>query len=230
MTVSTSTSWELNRDELIEAALRKLGALSDGQTPSTTQYTNGAQALNSVINMLVTDGMPLWKRTTQTLTPVLSTKDYTITDAVKVAQVVLKDTTSGVQYDLVEKSEYDFNRLPTLTTGLPVHYMFQPAIQGGTISIWPLPDATTVSSKTILVIKQKEFFSFTASTETLDFPPYWTQAIIYYTAIALAPEYGLPLQDRQLLMKEAKEYKDMASGYGDEDGSLFIQADTFGRR
>ena len=220
----------LNRNELIEAAMRKVGALADGQTPSTTQYTNAAQALNAVVNLLSTDGMPLWKRVTQTITPVLSTKDYTITDSLKIAQVVLKDTTSGVQYDLIEKSEYDFNRLTSISTGLPVHYMFQPAIDGGTMSIWPLPDANTVSSKQLLVIKQKEFDNFSASTDTMDFPAYWTQAVIYYLAIAIAPEFGLPLQDRQLLLKEAKEYKDMASGYGDEDGSLYIQADTFGRR
>ena len=220
----------LNRNELIEAAMRKVGALADGQTPSTTQYTNAAQALNAVVNLLSTDGMPLWKRVTQTITPVLSTKDYTITDSLKIAQVVLKDTTSGVQYDLIEKSEYDFNRLPTLSTGQPVHYMYQPAIDGGTLSVWPLPDASTVSNKQLLVIKQKEFDNFSSSTDTMDFPAYWTQPIIYYLAIAIAPEFGLPLQDRQQLLKEAKEYKDMASGYGDEDGSLYIQVDTFGRR
>jgi hypothetical protein len=230
MSTSGNTSWELTRNDIIAAAMRKLGALAKGQAPSTDDYSDNQVALNAVINMLVTDGMPLWKRTTQTVTPVLSQKNYTITDVIKIAQVVLKDTTSGVQYDLVEKSEYDFNRLPSTSTGLPVHFMFQPAIQDGTLSLWPLPDATTVSSKQILVIKQKEFDSFTSGSETPDFPPYWTQALIYYLAVAIAPEYGLPLQDRQMLLKEAQMYKDMASGYGDEDGSLFIAPDFLGKR
>ena len=61
-----------------------------------------------------------------------------------------------------------------------------------------------------------------SSTDTPDFPAYWTDAIIYELAVNLSPEYGVPLMDRQQLKAEAKMYLDQAQGYGDEDTSLFI--------
>lgn len=228
MATSGSTSFELTRDEIIQAALRKVGAIALGQTPSATEYINAAQALNSLIQLLHTDGMPLWKRVQTAVTLVNGTQTYTITDAVKVFQVILVNTGSDDQYELQHKSLYDFLGLPTTSGGVPVHWYGQPKVQDFTVGIWPTPDATTVSNYSLLVVSQKEFDGFTASGETPDFPPYWTDALIYHLAVRLAPEYGVPLADRQLLIKEADAYKAMATSYGDEDGSLFVQPNREG--
>ena len=231
MATSGNISWELNRNELIEAAYRKLGIPGEGNTLTATQYTDGLQALNAVIALAVTDGMSLWKRTIYTATPSASSQVYTLTGAVKTAQVVLKDVTSGTQWELENKSLYDFYKLPSGTSGPPVNYMWQPSITGGTVSIWPLTsDTGTINSKQILIIYQKEFDGFTTTTtDTLDFPPYWTQAIIYKVAVALAPENGVPIADRQDLRAEAQMYWGQATSYSDEDGSLFVQPYTQGQ-
>lgn len=231
MATSGNTSWELSRDTLVYAAYRKLGYLAEDQTLGATALANGVEALNSVIALLQTEGMPLWKRVTQVFVPSVTSQIYTLTAGLKLTQVVLQDTTGGSQYDLIEKSLYDFNRLPTSSIGTPVHYTYQPTISSGTLSIWPLlSDATTVSTKQILAIYQKKFDGFFASGETLDFPSYWTQAIIYGIAVALGPEVGYPLQDQDNLIKQYSMYKGMASNYGDEDGSFFIQPDYMGKR
>jgi hypothetical protein len=73
------------------------------------------------------------------------------------------------------------------------------------------------------IVYQKKFDGMIAAGDTLDFPSYWTQGIIFKLACALAPEAGLPTQDRTLLKAEADEAIDAAADYGDEDGSLFIQ-------
>lgn len=223
MPTSANTSYESNRDNLVKAAMRKCGVLAEGETPSTEAYTNCTQALNNIVVRFATLGMPLWKRIELPVSLVLSTKDYTISNALKVAQVVLKDNTGGTQYELINKSRYDYNRLPTNSTGNPVHWTFNPNLENGTLSIWPAPDAGAVASKTIVVVYQKEFDGFVSSTDTPDFPSYWTDAIIYELAVNISPEYGVPLQDRQQLKMEAKAYLDQAQGYGDEETSLFIQ-------
>lgn len=223
MTTSGVTTWELNRNELIERAFAKLGIPGEDNSLTATQISEGETALNMVIAMAVTDGMPLWKRTTESLTPSTTSQVYTLSNAIKVAAVFLRDS-GGTQYALQNKSLYDFMNLPRNASGIPVHWTFQPSIQGGTISFWPLTsDSTTVANKTLQVVYQKEFDGFTDSTETLDMPAYWITAIVYKTAVLLAPEYGIPLQDRQALRAEAKEYWDLASDYGDEDGSFYIQ-------
>jgi hypothetical protein len=223
MATSGSTSFELTRDDIIKAALRKCGALAEGETPSTESITNGAQALNNIVVRFATLGMPLWKRTELPVTLVLGQRDYTIVNSLKAPQVILKDNTGGTQYELIPKSRYDYNRLPSNTSGIPVHFTFNPNLENGTVTIWPTPDASAVATKSLVVVYQKEFDGYTASGNTPDFPSYWNDATIYELAVNIAPEYGVPLLDRQALKQEAKAYLDQAMGYGDEEDSLYIQ-------
>lgn len=225
MATSGNTSWELQRNDIIAAAMRKIGALGKGQTPDAEDYTNGSQALNSLITLFATDGMPLWKRTETTVALVDGQQNYTLNSSLKLTQVVLQSLTSDVSYELTEKSLYDFNQLPTSDGSLPVHYTYTPGISNGTLRFWPTPDSTAASEYQAVAIYQKKFDGFFSATDTPDFPSYWTEALIYGLAVRLAPEFGVPLQDRQLLIKEAQMYFDMASDYGDEDGSVFFQPD-----
>lgn len=223
MATSNSTVWELTRNQLIEASLRKLGVLNKAASADSTQLSTGQTALNGVISRFNTLGMPLWKRMEQPVTLVLATANYTLTGALKATEVYLRSTTGSVQYKLQPKSEYDMNSLPYSSTGVPVSWSFTPNLaEGGILRIWPIPDAGAVSNYSLRVITQDEFDTFTASGETPDFPAYWTDAIIYATAVSLAPEYGIPLNDRKALQQEMALYLGQAQSYGDEDGSLFF--------
>jgi hypothetical protein len=224
MASSGNTSWELTRNQIIETAYRKLGVPGEDNVLTATQYDDGATALNSIIALLNADGMPLWKRTVATFTPSATAPQFFyLANAVKVKQVSLVDV-GGVRWDIEPKSMYDYNRLPQGAIGIPVNYYFAPYPQGGSVYIWPLAaDAGTIATKTIQVVYQKEFDGFFDAAETPEWPSYWMQPIIYLLAVALAPEVGFGIQDRQALAAEAKAYKDMASGYGDEDGSFYMQ-------
>lgn len=229
MSTSGNTSFELTRDQIVNAAYRKIGYLAIDQTLSATELAIGTEALNTVIMTAQTYGMPLWKRISATQALSTVSQVYTIDAAVKIAQVVLVNN-QGSQWELIEKSYYDFNRLPNDAIGVPVHYYAQKTINGYTVSIWPLvADAGSVSTYTIKVVYQKEFDGFFSASDTPDFPQYWTQALIWLLAMALAPETGLALQDRQTLGAETKELVKMANDYGDEDGSLFIMPNTWMR-
>lgn len=224
MATSGSVSWELTRDNIIYAAFRKLGVLNEGATPSATQISTAATALNGVISRFNTLGMPLWKRFEESIDVLVGVDEYTLTNTLKVPAVYLRTITSSVQYELEQKSEYDINRMPYSATGIPVCWSFTTNIsEGGVLRIWPIPDSSAANNYTLQVIRQKEMEIFTSSGETPDFPPYWTDAVIYALAVSLAPEYSIPLNDRAELKQQAKEYLDQAKGYSDEDGSFLIQ-------
>lgn len=197
--------------------------LAAGETPSAEDYSNCSSALNNIVLRFGTLGMPLWKRIEQSITLLPNVKDYTINNVLQVTQVVLRDITGGTQYELIPKDRYDYNRLPSSTSGFPVHYTFIPGLENGTLTVWPTPDSSSATTKTLLVTFQKEFDGFFASGDTPDFPAYWTDALIYELSVSIAPEYGVPLQDRAMLKGEAKAYLDQAQGYGDDKFSLFIQ-------
>jgi hypothetical protein len=226
MTTSGITYYQLTRDQLLTASMRKLGVIADGQSPSAQNLSDATMALNSTIAEFRAMGMPLWARSEYTFTP--TTSSYTIgigqtlntNFPVKLLQAYRTDSNTKIDMEILSRDQ--FNILPT-TTGTPIKVNYTPRINVGTISLWPSPDSTNTA--TITLVYQRPFEYSLSSTDTLDFPEEWYNAIIYRVAVLIAPEWGVPLQDRQMLMSEAKQYFDNASLNGQEDGSFFFSPD-----
>ena len=234
MSTSGTTTWALNRDQIISAALRKLGVLSGGSSPETYQVTDATQALNAMLKAFQADGMPLWAMKSYTFSTELGTAAYNIgNNQILNTPMPLKVTqawrTFGTTYSNVPLNvytDYNYNLLPLVnSSGTPVNLYYQPFSTYGTINIWPKPD--TVLSLTIRY--QRPFEDMVSATDDIDFPPYWTEAIIYNLAHRLSAEYGIPLQDRQLIAQEAMSLKQQALTFGSEEGSMYLQPDWSGR-
>lgn len=234
MATSGDTTWQLQRDQIIAAALRKVG-FAEGETPNSNQTDYAAEALNALITAWRADGMPVWAMKTYSFTPVAGTMDYEIGVGqtintpmpMKLTQAVRVDTDGGVRVPLNIYTDYDFKLLSNFanTTGTPVQIYYQPKATSGTIRLWPIPDSTFASGNTIELTYQRPFEEFDTATDEPDFPSYWTRAIIYGLAAELAPEYGLALQDRGYLDKKAIESKEVALSFGTEEGSIRFMPD-----
>jgi len=64
-----------------------------------------------------------------------------------------------------------------------------------------------------------------SSTDNQDFPQEWYDVLSYGLATRLAPEYGLPIEDRRTLLQEYMQIKNDALSFGTEEGSFYFQAD-----
>jgi hypothetical protein len=65
---TTSYDFTQTRDQIIKRALRIVGVLSDGDTPTTDQVNNAADALNGMVKRWMNDHIHLWKvRPTETV-------------------------------------------------------------------------------------------------------------------------------------------------------------------
>lgn len=236
MSTSGTTTWKLNRNELISAALRKLGVLSGGSSPETYQITDGTQALNALVKGLQTDGMPVWAIKTYSFTTVAGDPDYPIgvgqtlntAKPLKIFQAWRNQDSMYSNVPMNIYTNYNYDLLPLAnSSGTPVNLYYQPMRDSGMINLWPKPiDSTT----TISIRYQAPFEDMTGATDDLDFPSEWTEAVIYLLAVRLAPEYGLPILDRQQLKKEADELHAQAMMFGTEEGSFFFQPDTAGQK
>ena len=111
--------------------------------------------------------------------------------------------------------------VPANSTGSPIKLNYRPYVNYGSILLWPTPPSD--NTDTVTIVYQRPFQYFTAAGETADFPEEWQIPLIYTTAVLLAPEWGVPLPDRQVLKAEAKEYTEMAKEVGQEDASFFLQ-------
>jgi hypothetical protein len=221
---------------LINAALRKLGVIAEGQAASVNQLLTGAEALNSLIKYMITKGMPIWKTIGYTFTTAANKSIYTIgatgdlitPTPLKVIQAYRVENAGANNIPMTVENLYDYNLLPiTATSGEPIKLYYQPLRTTGKLSLWPTPsDANT----TITMFYQTAFEDVVNGTDEVDFPSYWTDALVYNLALRLAPEYGTPKDDRYGLAAEAKEYTDGALSYGSEEGSLYLMPDWSGRQ
>jgi len=234
MATSGDTTWQLQRDEVIKAALRKVGFVK-GEVPDATDIAEAAEALNAIVAEWRTDGMPVWAMKTYTMPLVAGQQDYLLgvgltvnTPApLKLTQAIRVDTIGGTRVPLNIYTDYDFKLLSNFqsTTGIPVQIYYQPRINEGTLRFWPIPDTTTASNFTIELTYQRPFEDFDAATDTPDFPSYFTRALIYALATDLAPEYGLSLQDQARLEKQRDQSKMAALSFGTEEGSIRFMPD-----
>lgn len=228
MATSGQTISQLNRDQIINSALRKIGVLGEGDTANADQLSKGQEALNVTLLTLMTFGMSLWKRSELPITMVTGQPTYTIGEGLaidtpfptKVLQATMEVAGNNSQIDMEIKARYDFNLLPTNSQGTPVSVSYQPFVNYGVLSVWPTPDASLPAGSTVTLTYQEPFDLFTTGTETPDFPQEWQQALIYTLALTLADENGLPLPDKQWMEKQADKFLAMALSFGTEEGSI----------
>lgn len=233
MATSGVTTWQLTQDSLVQSALRKLEVIGDGVTSSATQTANAVLALNAMLKTFQAKGMPLWAIREYTFS-MSTTHNYNIgvgqtlnTPApLKILQATLIDTADQTGIPLTIYTHYDYNLLTnTGSTGNPIALEYEPLNQRGTIKLWPKPDAITIARKQITIVYQRPFEDMVSSSNNLDFPQEWSEAIIYGLSWRLAPEYGIPASERAQLKQEAQMLLDEALSFGTEEGSYKFQPD-----
>lgn len=216
---------QLTRNQIIEAALRKLAVLAEGQSPSTQNYTDSQISLNMLLSQFRTLGMPLWTRTEYTFTP--TTGSYNIGSGqtldtpfpVKLLQAFRTESNTKVEMDIVPKE--DFNILPASSTGTPIKVSYQPNINSGVVYLWPTPGSSNTSTVTLVYLRSIQYVS--TSTDTIDMPEEWYNALVWALAVSLSPEWSIPLPDRQWLEKQAEKALEAAIGVGQDVGSFFVR-------
>lgn len=235
MSTSGSTTFTTSRDGIIKAAMRKCAVLAKGQTPDTEDYTNGTEALNALVAEFMTLGMQMWKRIQYTFTPVAGTslyqiglgKTFNVAFPQKIHQAFIQDVSSNSRIPLNVISYQNYYLLPrTGSSGLPVQLMYQAFRNYGELNLWPTPDSGTASTKQITILYQTPIEYFSSSSDEMDFPLEWYNALVYGLASLLAPEFSVPLNDRGLLAKEAEKHLETAISFGTEDASYFVQPVT----
>lgn len=236
MTTSGSTVFNITRDQLIAGALRMVGAVAQGESPTATQISEAAEALNMMVKAWEVDGMPLWGLTEYVMT-LSATNKYTlgigktiaIPKPLKVIQAWIRETSSNIDIPIRIISKHEYNTLGNKSvTGTPVQLYYNPQLDYGDLYVFPTPDSTVASAYKVHIVYQRPFEDFVATGDNPDFPQEWLDALKYGLAARLAPEYGVPLDQRNILNKEAKEKKDEALSFGTEEGSIFFQVDRRG--
>jgi hypothetical protein len=225
------------RDDIIKRALRLVGGLGQGETPTASQVSEAAVALNMLVKHLTNKGMNLWRREEITITPVASQQAYTIVPGgtidqnrpVKIYSVDRYNTSSGISIGLIALSQSDFNSVNTgNVTSTPSQYWFEPLRTSSKIHLYPIPDASFVAAETIKVYYQAPLMEFALSTSNPDVPLEFYDLLVYGLAHRLSIEYGVERFLREAIRRDFIEIMNEALSYNAEDESIYFQPDRQG--
>lgn len=230
MASSNNTIFQLTALEIIEASLRKLGVLAEGQSSNTDQQLKGQQALNTVIGFLQTKNLQSWTRQTIPITLIANQPTYRIgvSQAVNtrypklIEQILVVNINSESDIELLEKHPKDLERLPVDSTGIPVSYSYTQYINYGDLKVWPVPDVSVASQYRLEITTLTSLEYVVTLAETLYFPQEWQAALIYQLAVMLADEYQVSSQKQQELKSKADVYTTEADKYNQESSSVFF--------
>ena len=234
---SGTTTFSITRDDIIKGALRKIGVVAQGEVPTSDQITEASFALNLMVKAWEADGMPLWalRTTAIPLTDGVNAYNIGITKTVntdkplKVIQAWIRDTTSNVDVPMRILTKQEYSILGNKTTsGKPIQIYYEPLSDYGILHVFPTPASIDAANNQIYITYQRPYEDFSIATDTPDFPQEWYDAVVYGLAVRLAPEYGLPIDQRRVLSQEAMDIKLIAMSFGTEEGSLYMQVENRG--
>jgi hypothetical protein len=235
MAVSGSTDFSIDRDGLIEAALRSCGVLDpESGSASAGQLTTGAEALNLIVKAWSSKhGMPLWALKSATITLVADTATYSMSTIGidrpdRIIQAYRTDTTSTTDtpMEVITRDEY-IQLGNKASNGAPILLWWDPqiAVADSDVNLYPTPSTTDASNYTVTFWYHRPFYDFDAATDTPDFPQKWYQAIRWALAEDLAHEYGVPGPRLDRIERKAeKEFNNVVDNE-QEEGSIYIVPD-----
>lgn len=231
---------------LIKAAMRRIRAYDPEQdtTISTVQYNNALETLNFLMGAWQALGIQIWCRKTASNALTASQGSYTVGSGgnininrpLMIYDAWLRDNTTGVDMPLEVIGETDYYMLSTKSqTGTPVQLYYDVEYDGssnkgatskGTLYLWPVPDSTTASGKTLYFRYQRPLEDFDTTSDNIDMPQEWFNALRLQLALAIAPEYGVPVIEYDRLEKEAERWTDLAKSWDTEQESIFLEPDS----
>lgn len=194
MTVSGSTDFSVSANDMVILARRKAGVHADEEPLENVDLQSGLQALNMMLKAWQADGVMCWTYAELTLTLIQGTVSYVFGSGGSVTTIplVIEDieiNRGSNDIPMIPLSRVDYRSLPNKTNqGYPTQYYYQRGIAGGTLYVWPAPDA---GLGTLKIGCRRLIMDMDASVDTFDLPQEWYEAIMYGLGKRIAEDYGV---------------------------------------
>ncbi len=244
-----TSTFSVNRDQIITLALRKLLALEPGETPDLEDKEYANLNLNLMIKQWNTDGLKLWKVDDYVLPLTASVTSYTLGGASSATFYLASDATKTAVTDRPLKIVQSFLRqLPVSTTSVDIPLMivsrqeylvlgskfstgttnsiyYQSLKQFGNLFVYLTPDTTTATDYELHFTAQMPLSDVVNPTDIPDFPNEWFNALVFGLADQMSLEYDVPLNHRAEIERKANTFKEALTSFDVESTSTFFTPD-----
>ncbi len=180
--------------ELLKAALRVIGVVAPGETPTDAELQDAREALNLMLESWSDERLIIYFTTREIFTLTAGDADYSIGDGAdfdttrpeKIQGAFIRDSDSiDHPVEIIGESKYREISLKS-TQARPDQLWYNPTTPNGTIYLYPVPD----SAEDLYLDSLKPLTEFTNLTAEIEFPGAYKEALKWNLALRLAPEYG----------------------------------------
>jgi hypothetical protein len=200
----------------INGALRLLGVLAEGETPSAETSQDGLSALNQMIDSWSTERLAVYATQDQVLTWPAGQSKRTLGpsgDLVGSRPIAVEDSTyfrdptTGVSYGLklINQQQYNGIAVKTVTSTYPQVMFVNMTLPDIELYVFPVP----LRDLEFHFISVEPLTAPANLATTLAFPPGYLRAFRYCLACEMAPEFGVEpsLQVQRVAMASKRNLK-----------------------
>lgn len=195
---------------LIKAAYSNLGVIDGAGEPESWQYTQGLQALNSMLASWSREKQVIYVLFDENFTLTIGKQSYTVGTGgelntgwpFEIQSAYYRDS-NGIDYPLQIVSQDQYERVARKTTETrPRYLLYNPkGYPTGNATLFPVPD----QAYTLFWTAQKVIISYASIDDTVGIAPEYEEAIEYNLTVRLAPKCRVPVsQEIAALARSSK--------------------------
>lgn len=225
-----STTFSVNRDQILLRALRICSAFDPTNPPSTDDMDNLALAFNMMIKEWIID-IPMWKIETVTLPLVANTNTYQIgpfatgTGALvmdkilRIQQASIRNETTDSdtpidQLSIQEYEQYSVKGALGVVNSMIYRPLDDKTGESSYIQVYPTPSDATYSLRLVCLTQLDDV---NIGTDPLDFPQECYIALSWNLADEVSFEYSVPLDRAQVISQRARDAKNRMIDWSQEN-------------
>lgn len=186
--------------QLITSAMRLLGAVASGESPTTDEQNDALLVLNDLLDSSNNKGLTVFANSNSSFNLVGGQQTYTIGPAaanftadrpVSIEYAYVTYNTLDFPLKLLNQQQWSAITLKTFQSPIPNSLYYVGEYPLGKINIWPIPSANMPITLSI----NMQFAPLASVSSNIAYPPGYAKWLRYQLACELASEFKLSVPD-----------------------------------
>lgn len=179
---------------LIDRAMRLIGAIASGESPTPQESADALVALNAMISSWQTEKLYVYAFVDTAFTLIPTDSSYTVGPAgnfnltprpSKIESVYVRANNIDYPVEMIDVDKWNSIPDKTTTSDIPIYAYYEPSLATGTLQLWPVPN----TAYSLRIVTWTTLAELAALSTTVTLPQGYERALAYNLAIEIAPEY-----------------------------------------